>query len=193
MGKALDLSDQRFGRLVAKKPTNERRGGKVVWECKCDCGNLTKIITSSLLNGKTRSCGCLKRKASKVSSKKINNLIHGHSIRGKWSRVYVTWAAMIQRCNNPKNNSYKDYGGRGIKVCNQWLKFEGFLESIGERPRGTSIERKDNDGNYEPGNCRWASAIEQGRNRRHIRLNPPESAGNQKTAQRKQINAKGNC
>lgn len=92
--------------------------------------------------------------------------IHGHRINGKPSRTYNSWANMIQRVTNPAHHRYPYYGGRGIEVCERWLKFENFWEDMGDRPEGTTLDRKDNDGNYEPGNCRWATAPEQNGNKR---------------------------
>ena len=97
-------------------------------------------------------------------------LRHGHSVNYTTSRTYTTWANMLRRCINPKATGYDSYGGRGIKVCERWLKFENFLEDMGERPEGLTLDRKDNDGNYEPGNCRWATAHEQSVNSSRTKL-----------------------
>ena len=99
-------------------------------------------------------------------------MTHNHSRRGKWTPTYYSWSAMIQRCYNSARNSYANYGGRGIRVCAKWLTFAGFLEDMGERPPHASLDRIDNDRNYEPGNCRWVTRQEQSRNRRNNKLCP---------------------
>lgn len=95
---------------------------------------------------------------------------HGHSVKGAWSPTYYSWATMIQRCTNPARNNFCDYGGRGITVCERWHSFPNFLADMGERPRGTSLERQNNDGMYEQGNCEWASRKTQSRNKRNAKL-----------------------
>lgn len=95
-----------------------------------------------------------------------NNVRHGHACGGVLSPTYISWRAMVQRCTYPKNNRYANYGGRGIQVCAEWVFFENFLRDMGERPIGTSLDRRDNDGNYEPSNCRWSTPKEQSNNRR---------------------------
>lgn len=101
----------------------------------------------------------------------MSRLRHGCSYKGKWTRAYSSWASMIQRCQNPKSSRFSSHGGRGIKVCERWKLFDNFLEDMGEPPSSKhSIERENNDGNYEPGNCRWATAKEQARNTRRNKL-----------------------
>lgn len=157
-----DLTGKRFGRLIVLSRSENDKHGHSRWECKCECGKIRVINSGSLLSIKTKSCGCLRDE--KVISRRTT---HGHSLKGKIHPLFLNWIAMRQRCNNDKNKAYKDYGGRGIKVCERWNEFENFLEDMGEKPSNLhSIDRIDVNGNYEPSNCRWATTIEQGRNKR---------------------------
>jgi len=160
---ALDLKDRKFGRWTVIKRLENTEYGNTRWLCECECGNSKKLLGGRLVSGGSQSCGCLRR----------DNLIkHGHAMKGLISRTYTTWISMLQRCNNSKNRNYRHYGGRGIKVCERWLKFENFLEDMGERPEDLTLERENNDGNYEPGNCKWITQKKQCRNNRHTKLNP---------------------
>ena len=145
---------QKFGRWEVLGPGE---GRKMVL-CRCDCGTVRGVISTNLTQAISTSCGCWKRQAATERTK------HGHSKAGKRTRAYAIWAAMKSRCMNPKTEAYKKYGARGISVCDRWLTFENFLADMGEPPAGASIDRKNGSGNYEPGNCRWASAKEQARN-----------------------------
>jgi len=160
-GKIIDLTGQRFGRLVVVSRAENSKAGHPRWNCVCDCGGTTIADGQNLRNGHTRSCGCLIKEGAVESFR-----THGmHE-----TPTYGIWSCMKQRCTNPKHPSYKDYGGRGIKVCERWSEFENFYEDMGEEPRGLSLERKNNNGNYCPENCIYATQKEQTRNTRRTVL-----------------------
>ncbi len=151
-----DIINQRFGRLVVIRDSGQRKAGQVMWECRCDCGG-TKITYGYLLrSGGTSSCGCLS-----IEKTRARSLKHGRAV-GRISKTYWAWARMISRCTNPRNRIAKYYIGRGISVCAKWrFSFPEFLQDMGECPPGKSLDRINNDGNYEPVNCRWATQAEQ--------------------------------
>lgn len=131
--------------------------------CLRDCGKTTESLLSSIRAGRTQSCGCLKRECDIAKC-----LTHG--LTG--TPEYEAWINMRQRCTNPKRPEFRNYGARGISVCERWESFENFLDDMGTRPMGLSIERINNDGNYEPSNCKWATKVEQCRNMRRSRIFP---------------------
>lgn len=127
-------------------------GKQTVWRCVCECGNISDVLKSNLIkDSPIKSCGCQQ-----------GNITH----RSSYTQAYKAWCNLRQRCNNPKHNSYHRYGGRGISVHPRWLEsFENFIEDMGHPEEGMSIERKNNDGNYEPGNCEWIPMPVQAKNR----------------------------
>jgi len=148
---------ERFGRLVAIKKS-EKCG---YWICRCSCGKETETYRSDLKRGRSLSCGCLRKENSIRSRAK-----HGHCINNHETKTFKCWSSMLYRCRNKNSESYKYYGGRGISVCNRWNAFENFLSDVGEAPIGKSIDRINNNGNYEPNNVRWATTKEQNCNKR---------------------------
>lgn len=176
----IDRIGHKYGRLlVIERAAN--KGKKVMWECKCDCGNYTVVAATSLSQGKTKSCGCLmKEKASEIG--KVSNLKHGQNRRRAVSAEYTAWRSMISRCYNPKATSYDIYGGRGVTVCSRWRdSFECFYADMGMKPSPEySLDRIDPNGIYEPKNCRWATKTEQSRNVRKSRANSTGVKGVQK-------------
>ena len=161
MSSKIDLTGKVFGRLAVVSDAGSNKHGKVMWLCECECGTQSVVCGSDLRTGHTKSCGCLSRDVASSGNYK-------HGMEG--IPIYKVWAGMLQRCNNPKNKRYKNYGGRGIKVCKRWDKFENFYADMDERPEGLTIERIDNDGNYEPSNCKWATRKENSRNTRTNRI-----------------------
>jgi len=158
-----DLSGQRFGRLAVEAYACTR-AGRAVWLCRCACGASALVRGGDLRSGNTRSCGCFALDTQRAvgRSSAARGTTHGRSRTPQ----YKAWAGMLQRCSNKNARAYKYYGARGIKACPRWFRFENFLADMGERPPGKTLDRINNDGNYEPSNCRWATPKEQQANRR---------------------------
>ncbi|MCI9267287.1 MAG: hypothetical protein HFF40_00345 [Lawsonibacter sp.] len=166
MGKFVDLTGQRFGRLTVIERAESAKDGHVRWLCRCDCGNTAIVSGNDLKKGTSRSCGCLRMD-------KIEEMVHINTIHGKsHSKLYAVWSNMLQRCNNPNAPEYIRYGKRGITVCKEWQSsFEVFYRwaiSTGYQ-EGLSIDRIDNNKGYCPDNCRWATTKEQSNNVRSNR------------------------
>lgn len=163
-----NLIGQRFGRLTPIKRIGIDNNRNATWLCQCDCGNEKIINGSNLRRGNTKSCGCL-------CGNSRNNLRHGHNMVGKTSKTYTTWQSMIQRCSNKNHKHYKNYGGRGIIVCDRWNPQKGglfinFLEDMGEIPKHKEIDRINNNLGYCKENCKISTRKEQHRNKRNNKL-----------------------
>jgi len=166
MNRFIDLTGQRFGKLIVDKYIGKNKWRHIRWLCSCDCGNKSEISGCNLLSGKTKSCGCF---AKQIKTK------HGYAKRNKKLRVYQIWCDMKKRCNNKNAQFYRDYGGRNIKVCYRWANkkngFQNFLEDMGEPPSTKhQIDRINNSLGYYKENCRWVTSKENNRNRRDNRV-----------------------
>lgn len=163
MWKAEDLTEQRFGKVTVLSRVANNKHGRAVWLCKCDCGNEKEIPAANLKSGRTTSCGCYSRGLKRKTG------THGMTN----TRIFHEWQSMLQRCNNPNNQRYEDYGGRGIKVCDEWIdNFVSFYEWSMDNGYDEilTLDRKDVDGDYSPDNCRWVTNLEQQSNKRNNRV-----------------------
>ena len=157
MNTRLQLIGQRFGRLVVIADAG-RQGKRSLWHCRCDCGGEKTVVGTKLREGAIKSCGCMCSAG--------NNKTHGLSA----TTEYAVWICMMHRCYNPKRRDYRHYGGRGIRVCARWKKFENFYADMSPRPPGLTLERRNNDKGYNMENCYWADRKTQARNRRNAAL-----------------------
>ncbi len=170
MGKFIDLTGQKFGRLIVIQRLENDINDNLRWLCECDCEEGERIIAQGgdLKRGHTKSCGCLRKEITKKIGK--SNIKHGYYKNNQSDRIYIIWNNMIQRCAGLNCKNYRNYSSRRIIVCQRWLKFKNFLKDIGEAPEGLQIDRINNNKGYFKDNCRWATREQQQRNTRRNHL-----------------------
>ena len=166
MSRLIDAMGMQFGRLVVVRRRPAPKASGTMWECRCSCGNTTVVRWAHLREGSTISCGCWRMEHTYQLARTFVRK-HGHCSRTVKHPLYRTWSSMWQRCTNPKNTHWEYYGARGISVSDRWSDFSVFLSDMGDKPSPTyTLDRINNDGNYEPDNCRWATKAQQSANRR---------------------------
>ncbi len=159
----VDMSGKVCG-LLTVVDLSHFKNSLAVWNCVCECGSLAKVKGSCLRSGNTKSCGCTRKINASANARRASTT---HGMHG--SPTYDTWQSILARCNKSSHKSFQYYGGKGVKVCDEWRRFENFLRDMGVRPIGTTIDRINSDGNYEPGNCQWATPKDQANNRSNNR------------------------
>lgn len=162
----MDLLGKKFGKLLVVSQAATLVPKRPRWNCACECGGASTVRQDNLVCGHTRSCGCIGTTVGLQAAAAARGLRSSTVGRrhAPPTRTRSSWISMLSRCRYRKNKRYARYGGRGVTVCERWLRFENFLADMGERPADTSLDRINNDGNYEPGNCRWATRLEQAAN-----------------------------
>lgn len=161
MAQIKDIAGKRYGRWLVLSFV-EVKNGVAHWRCVCDCGKEKNVRSGHLVAGKTSSCGCFQRE--NIAAKRLK---HGHKRRNFGTRTYSTWCGMIRRCTDKNSRDYHRYGGRGITVCDRWKSFDNFLADMGEKPKGLSLDRINNNLGYSIKNCKWSTNVQQANNKRN--------------------------
>lgn len=161
--KPTNLKGRKFNRWRVLRYAGKDKSGNTLWKCRCKCGTTRTIRAGHLTSGASKSCGCLRtEKMVKRSTK------HGHARRGRHSAEYDIWVSMRARCNDRRNKSWSQYGGKGVRVCKRWEVFENFYADLGPRPKGTSLGRKNDAGDYRRGNVEWQTVAQQAAHRARL-------------------------